>query len=97
LTKLKSSNCAFIMLEKRSYSLIFLILLSSALTLIRTTNAFSECPNSNLADPNIAQVTDCLSWFAYGQSIGENVQTWCLDPKISVKCCLTCQNYAAVQ
>ena len=51
-----------------------------------------ECPNSGLSDPAIPGVYDCLSWFAYGQSIGNNIQNWCANATIAKKCCLTCQS-----
>ena len=51
-----------------------------------------ECPNSGLADPVLSGVNDCLSWFAYGQSIGQNIQNWCSNSSIATKCCLTCNS-----
>lgn len=70
----------------------FFILIS----ITKLSHGFSECPNSNLADPNISGVTDCQSWLAYVQYQGINPVTWCSISANYQKCCLTCQNYQAL-
>ena len=39
-------------------------------------------------------VTNCLTWLAYAQSTGVNIQNWCSNPNNYQKCCITCQSIA---
>lgn len=51
-----------------------------------------ECPNCGVADPNVPGVTNCISWLAYLQSVGQSAYAWCQDASNYQKCCISCQS-----